>query len=83
MFDIRPISVSSRPRAICLRICRSAARRVRIAGRCIFTTTAVPSFNVALCTWAIDADANGTSSNEPNTFSGDAPSSLVTMERIV
>lgn len=36
-------------------------------GRCTFTATSVPSFSTARCTWAREAAAKGSSSNEANT----------------
>ena len=51
-------------------------------GRCTLITTAVPSFRVARCTWAIDAAAKGVSSKLPSTSSGSRPHWLRSMVRM-
>ena len=44
-------------------------------GRWILTTTSSPLCRVAKCTWAIEAEAIGVSSNFANSSAGSAPSS--------
>ena len=55
----RPTLATSTSWANRLRICRSAATRVRMPGRWILTTTSVTSCRRARCTWAMDAAASG------------------------
>ena len=54
---------------------RSALVLATICGRWTLTATTVPSWSVALWTWAVDAAANGTGSIVANSSSGSRPSS--------
>ncbi|GBE03405.1 hypothetical protein BMS3Abin09_00320 [bacterium BMS3Abin09] len=53
----------------------SVSMTSRIPGLCILTTTFSPVLSTALCTWAIDAAATGTSSKSSNNSSRGFPSS--------
>ena len=52
---------------------KSATIVVRISGRTTFTTTSRPSCKAAVCTWAIEAAANGLTSKRANSVAIDWP----------
>jgi hypothetical protein len=54
---------------------RSRSTTDRIPGRCTFTTTSAPDRSRAACTWATEAAASGSRSNQANTSSTCPPRS--------
>jgi hypothetical protein len=56
----------------------SAATRSAMPGRCTLTTTFSPPTSVAVCTWAMEAEASGLGSSAVS-FTASAPSSAATI----